>query len=157
MQRMRALIGCMEPNKTLMITILIFTYQQHNTEANDNLVGISNLFIIPVNSVHTLNYELTDCCLCCISCPSVLRVSVVCMHVCTLSASTVCVRLRILCVRLQSVHNVHLIPPSFSSDMGPDPELFGHIGSGKIVPGLFDEKIWIIFAKFTSQNGPIHL
>ncbi len=47
--------------------------------------------------------------------------------------------------------------PSFSSDMGPDPELFGQIGYGKIVPGLFDEKIWINFAKFTSQNGPIHL
>jgi hypothetical protein len=33
-------------------------------------------------------------------CPSVRLYS---MHVCTLSASTVCVRLRILCVRLQSV------------------------------------------------------
>jgi hypothetical protein len=151
MQGKRAVIGCMEPNKTLMINILIFTYQQHNTAANNYIVGISDLFIIPVNSVHTLNYELTGCCLCCPFCPFVC--SSLRLYECLYS---VCVRLRILCVRLQSVH---LIPPSFSSDMDPDRELFGQFGSGsgKIVPGLFDEKIWIIFAKFTSQNGPIHL
>ncbi len=144
MQGKRAFIGCMVPNKTLMIGILIFTYQQHNTAANDYIVGISDCKFCPTINWLTAVFVALS-----------LRLyfqASVCM-------SLLCVRPFKNSVRPSSVctHNVHLIPLSFSSDMGPDPELFGQIGSGKIVPGLFDEKIWIIFAKFTSQNGPIHL